>query len=87
MTTTLGTGDSERSIKTRVAPLTAVSIPLGAADRIWGSTAARDVRAAVTVFAERCPYYSVVPVRSAPTTETSVPVPGHELGPLRDGLT
>jgi hypothetical protein len=76
VTTTLGTGDSERSIKTRVAPLTAVSIPLGAADRIWVTTAARDVRAAVTVaFAERgVPYYSVVPVRSAPTTETSVPV-------------
>ena len=75
MTTTLGTGDSERSIKTRVAPLTAVSIPLGAADRIWVSTAARDVRAAVTVaFAEGCPLLQRRPGPSAPTTETSVPV-------------
>ncbi|HKX68653.1 MAG TPA: DUF5719 family protein [Intrasporangium sp.] len=76
VTTTLGTGDSERSITTRVDALTAVSIPLGAADRIWTSTTARDVRAAVTVaFADGgVPYYSIVPVPSAPTTETAVPV-------------
>ena len=76
VTTTLGSGDSERSVNTRVAPLTAVSVPLGAADRIWVSTNARDVRAAVTVaFSDKgVPYYSVVPVRSAPTTDTAVPV-------------
>jgi hypothetical protein len=76
VTTTLGTGDAERSIKTPVAPLTAVSVPLGAADRIWISTTARDIRAAVTVaFTDKgVPYYSVVPVASAPTTETAVPV-------------
>ena len=76
VTTTLGTGDSERTVKSRVAPLTAVSLPLGAADRVWISTTARDVRAAVTVaFSdEGVPYYSVVPVPSAPTLETAIPV-------------
>ncbi|WP_353511152.1 DUF5719 family protein [Intrasporangium sp.] len=76
VTTTLGSGDSERRVNTRVEPLTAVSVPLGPADRIWVSTRARDVRAAVTVaFGDKgVPYYTVVPVRSAPTTETAVPV-------------
>ena len=74
--TTLGSGDSERRVNTRVSKWTAASVPLGAADRIWISTTAGDVRAAVTVaFSDKgVPYYSVVPVPSAPTTETAVPV-------------
>jgi hypothetical protein len=76
VTTTLGGGGPERRVTTKLAPLTTASIAVGDAERVWVSTDAEDIRAAVTVaFSDQgVPYYSIVPVRSAPTMETSVPV-------------
>lgn len=76
VTTTVGSGDSERTVTTTVAPGSTASVPLADADRVWLSTTARDIRAVVTTgFDDRgVPYYGIVPIRSAPTTETAVPV-------------
>lgn len=76
VTVVLGAGQTQRRVTSTLEPLTSIAVPLGDADRVWVSTASRDIRAAVTVelIHQRAPYYSIVPLRSAPTTETSVPV-------------
>ncbi|GAA6524529.1 DUF5719 family protein [Intrasporangium sp. DVR] len=76
VTTTIGAGADERQVTSELAPLTSVIVALGDADRVWVSTQSRQVRAAVTVTVvdRGVPYFAVVPIRSAPTTETAVPV-------------
>ncbi|ADU49023.1 DUF5719 family protein [Intrasporangium calvum] len=76
VTVTLGAGTAERQVTAQLKPLTAVTVPLGDAERVWVTTGAVDVRAAVSVSLSQqgSPYYSIVPVHSAPTTATSVPV-------------
>lgn len=73
---TLGAGTAERQVTSQLKPLTAVTVSLGDAERVWVTTGAADIRAAVSVSLSQqgSPYYSIVPVVSAPTTATSVPV-------------
>jgi hypothetical protein len=76
VTTTFGAAGAARTLTTTLAPDSTAVLPFGDADRVWVSTAATDIRATATVvFAPGgVPYYSVLPIPSAPTTETSVPV-------------
>lgn len=72
----VGSGTPTRTVTTVLPAESTAKVDLGAADRVWVRTAAPDLHAAVSLgfSVGGVPYYDVLPIVSAPTTETVVPV-------------